>query len=115
MSCRSCGSVNDFNTSHLFSSSSSSTSVTVSGLLWLEEASLLDELGGSVGDLVDDGLGHLLHPLGQLKLGHGAGIGVDQVGEKRTVFLVALVLNKNICSLSRDQTIIIYQNNLSWI
>ena len=101
MSCRSCGSVNDFNTSHLFSSSC--TSVTVSGLLGLEEASLLDELGGGVGDLVDDGLGHLLHPLGQLKLGHGAGIGVDQVGEKRTVFLVALVLNKNICSLSRDQ------------
>ena len=104
MSCRSCGSVNDFNKSHLLSSSSSSsTSVTVSGLLGLEEASLLDELGGGVGDLVDDGLGHLLHPLGQLKLGHGAGIGVDQVGEKRTVFLVALVLNKNICSLSRDQ------------
>ena len=102
MSCRSCGSVNDFNTCHLFSSSSC-TSVTVSGLRGLEEASLLDELGGGVGDLVDDGLGHLLHPLCQLKLGHGAGIGVDQVGEKRTVFLVALVLNKNICSLSQDQ------------
>ena len=52
------------------------------GLGGLEEASLLDELGGGVGDLVDDGLGHLLHPLRQLKLGHGAGIGVDQVGEK---------------------------------
>jgi len=27
----------------------------------------LDELGGGVGDLVGDGLGHLLHPLGQLR------------------------------------------------
>ena len=67
------------------------------GLGGLEEASLLDELGGGVGDLVDDGLGHLLHPLRQLKLRHGAGgIRVDQVREKRTVFLVAFVLNKNI-------------------
>ena len=66
--------------------------------LVFEEASfLLDEVGCGVGDLVDDGLGHLLHPLRQLKLRHGAGgIRVNQVGEKRAVFLVAFVLNKNI-------------------
>ena len=70
--------------------------------LVFEEASfLLDELGGGVGDLVDDGLRHLLHPLRQLKLRHGAGgIRVNQIGEKGTVFLVALVLNKNICTVS---------------
>ena len=42
-------------------------------------ASLVDEVGGGVGELVDDGLGHLLHPLGQLKLGDRAGVGVDQI------------------------------------
>ena len=66
-------------------------------------ASLVDEVGGGVGELVDDGLGHLLHPLGQLKLGDRAGVGVDQIREKRAVFLVALVLNKNICKLSSGQ------------
>ena len=73
------------------------------GLGGLEEASLLDELGSGVGDLVDDGLGHLLHPLGQLKLGDSSGIRVDQIGEKRAIFLIALVLNKNIFKVSSEQ------------
>ena len=82
----------------------SCTSVTVSGLrdcgAQKELPLLLDELGGGVGDLVDDGLGHLLHPLGQLELRHRAGIGVDQVGEKGAIFLVAFILNINVCSVS---------------
>ena len=73
------------------------------GLGGLEEASLVDEVSGGVGDLVDDGLGHLLHPLRQLKLGDSSGIGVDQIGEKRAIFLIALVLNKNIFKVSSEQ------------
>ena len=69
-------------------------------LVFEEPSALLDEVGGGVGDLVDDGLGHLLHPLGQLELGHRAGIGVDQVGEKGAIFLVAFILNINVCSVS---------------
>ena len=48
-------------------------------LVGLGGASLVDEVGGGVGELVDDGLGHLLHPLGQLKLGDRSGVGVDQI------------------------------------
>ena len=66
-------------------------------------ASLVDEVGGGVGELVDDGLSHLLHPLRQLKLGDSSGIRVDQIGEKRAIFLIALVLNKNIFKVSSEQ------------
>jgi len=71
MSSRFCGSVNHFQVipSSLLLHRSL---VGLGGLL-------LDEVGGGVGDLVDDGLGQLLHPLGQLKLGHTSGIRVDQI------------------------------------
>ena len=42
-------------------------------------------------ELVHDGAGQSLHPLGQLELGRG-GVGVEEVGEEGAEVLVALVL-----------------------
>ena len=42
-------------------------------------------------ELVHDGAGESLHPLGQLELGRG-GVGVEKVGEEGAEVLVALVL-----------------------
>ena len=63
----------------------------VLGFLLLLISFLLDQLGGGVAELVHDGAGQSLHPLGQLELGRG-GVGVEEVGEEGAEVLVALVL-----------------------
>ena len=58
---------------------------------------LLDQLGSSITQLGNEGLGELLHPLAQLGVGR-RGVGVKEAGEQSPEFLVSLILARNIIS-----------------
>ena len=58
---------------------------------------LLDQLGSSITQLGNEGLGELLHPLAQLGVG-GRGVGVKEASEQSPELLVALILARNIIS-----------------
>ena len=58
---------------------------------------LLDQLGSSITQLGNEGLGELLHPLAQLGVGRGR-VGVKEAGEQGPELLVSLILARNIIS-----------------